>query len=459
MKKRIVYILLGVLLGFTSCDEFLTLDPTDSISDKDAFSSVGDFESNLTGVYSTLGGSGMLGRDLYSVAELCSDVATHNSASFNLQKLAAWSVTDTDDDVLAMWRDGYQVIDRAARIIENGKDSTNTEIYGYVAQAYALRAWSTFYLTNLYGLPYTYDPTSLGVVNVESPIAAGEEVSRSTVAQNYEFILSDIAAAEACYGQPGVVDPGVYYFNEAAVYALDARVNLFMGNYTEAREAALHAISLFGGSESSLASTTEDYSVQWNTSAMSSEDIMRFQRSATQTTSYYFMWGPSGGAEFVGSVIDEIPSTDVRLEILTSSQWGKFVGTELGSSTLSIPMFRLPELYLTIAETYAQQDEYGEAASYLSIVSEARHSALEGNIVADAGILAQIQEERKWETLQEGFRFFDVRRWGLDIDANGGLYPNFDIKEFCFPVPANEVNAGYGVIQTEGWEDALPSLD
>ncbi|MDR1937966.1 MAG: RagB/SusD family nutrient uptake outer membrane protein, partial [Tannerellaceae bacterium] len=425
---------------------------------RDAFNTVEDFVNNLNGAYSTMGSSNLLGRDLLCFGDLCADACQHNTASFNFQKLAVWSVNDTDDDILAVWKCSYEVVDRTARIIANAETFSGVTTPAFnvcLAQAHALRAWCTFYLANLYGLPYTYDSNSLGVVNVKSPVSTTDKVSRATVAENYAFILEDIAAAHRYYAIEGTTDPGVYYFNRAAVYALEARVKLFMGNYAEARTAAQTAIQRFGGS---LVNTPEQYTAMWNTSAMSSEDIMRYQRSATQTHSYYFMWGPSGGAEFVHNVLIEIPESDIRYPIYNQTQYGKFCGTELGNATLSIPLFRLAELYLTIAECQAAEGNYAEAAATLAIVSDARRSALSGHIVADASILRQIQEERKWETLQEGHRFFDARRWKLKIDVYGGVYHEFDIAKFCYPVPADEVNSGYGVTQTDNWAAALPAV-
>ncbi|MDR3194240.1 MAG: RagB/SusD family nutrient uptake outer membrane protein [Tannerella sp.] len=461
MKKLHYYICLVCCLsgGLLSCDDFLTESPADSIPDRDAFNTVEDFTNNLNGAYSTMGSADLLGRDLLCFGDLCADACQHNTASFNFQKLAVWSVNDTDDDLLAVWRCCYQVVDRTARIIASAETYSGVETPAFnvcLAQAHALRAWCTFYLANLYGLPYTYQPGAPGVVNVKTPVATTDRVQRATVAENYAFILEDIAAAHRCYEKEGTPNPGVYCFNRAAVSAFEARVKLFMGNYAEARTAAQTAIRQFGGS---LVNTSAQYTAMWNTSAMSPEDIMRYQRSATQTHSYYFMWGPSGGAEFVHNVLAEIPEDDIRYDIYNRTQYGKFCGTELGNATLSIPLFRLPELYLIIAECDAAEGNYADAAGTLAIVSDARNSALSGQIAADASVMQQIRDERKWETLQEGHRFFDARRWKIKIDVYGGVYPGFDIARFCYPVPADEVNAGYGVVQTENWAAALPAVN
>jgi len=33
---------------------------------------------------------------------------------------------------------------------------------------------------------------------------------------------------------------------------------------------------------------------------------------------------------------------------------------------------------------------------------------------------------------------------------------NYDVAKFVFPIPADEINSGFGCEQNEGWEDALP---
>lgn len=459
MKKILFIIAVGCMFILNSCSDFLTEEPTDSIPNSQAFTSITDVQSNLTGAYSSLGDYGLLNCDLFCYGDACADACYHNAASYNFLQLATWSVADTDDDLDYTWTAGYKVISQVAKIIQEGSKFEGADIEIYLAQAHALRAWTTFYLTNLFGLPYTVDPNALGVVNVETPILAGEHVSRNTVAENYDFMLKDVQMARMYYEKnpDAIVDN--YHFNYAAVLALESRINLFMGNYLKARESALAAITAFKNDK--LENTEDAYTAMWTTSTLSSEDIMRYARSVSQTHNYYFMWGPSGGIAFVPSVLAEIPENDIRHYILTNSQWGKFCGTELGNATLSLPMFRLAELYLTLAETYAVGDDidYDKAAYYLSIVSDARHSAISGKIKIGKEILSQIQEERKWETLQEGFRWFDVRRWKMKVAVDNGKHQNFEISKFCYPIPASEVNSGFGVEQTPDWFDALPVLN
>ena len=70
------------------------------------------------------------------------------------------------------------------------------------------------------------------------------------------------------------------------------------------------------------------------------------------------------------------------------------------------------------------------------------------------GLLEFISDERIREFAGEGHRFYDARRMGLKINIQG--YQPFDIANFVFPIPANEINAGFCTQQNEGWESGLP---
>ena len=35
-------------------------------------------------------------------------------------------------------------------------------------------------------------------------------------------------------------------------------------------------------------------------------------------------------------------------------------------------------------------------------------------------------------------------------------YTNYDISQFCYPIPNDEINAGFGIEQTPNWNNYLP---
>ena len=68
---------------------------------------------------------------------------------------------------------------------------------------------------------------------------------------------------------------------------------------------------------------------------------------------------------------------------------------------------------------------------------------------------ARLVEERIREFAGEGHRFYDARRMGDIIEMQG--YEPFDIAKFVFPIPADEINAGFCGPQNENWSDGLPT--
>ena len=74
-----------------------------------------------------------------------------------------------------------------------------------------------------------------------------------------------------------------------------------------------------------------------------------------------------------------------------------------------------------------------------------------------------IKAERARELFQEGLRLYDLRRWGDKIGVVAisapevkFRYNNYDISNLVYPIPAAEINAGYGVVQNDNWSSVIP---
>ncbi|MDH6356937.1 RagB/SusD family nutrient uptake outer membrane protein [Parabacteroides sp. PF5-9] len=466
MKKIFSIICLSCLLAsVTSCDDFLTETPTVAIPTEDAFVSANDYTIALNGVYYTLGTYRFLGRDIQALGEVASDNSDHSAATSHFYNIFSYQILNTNAYLEEIWRYGYAAIDRATRIIVAGESATDMEgddmttINYCVAQAYGARALSMFYLTNIFGLPYSdANKSSLGVVNVTKTIAPFEKVERTTVEENYRQILADIAKSKEFYGKEGVEDAQYIHMNQAAVAALEARVKLYMQDYAGAINAAHTAIELRDGM---IVSTAGEYWQMFKELLISSEDIFVIAKSETDylsANSLNTLWNKYG-VSLNKKTIDEFADTDIRKSLLIAASWdgGKLGGIATNNQIQNLPVLRLPELYLTLAEAYAATGNYGEAKKNLLEVAVKRDAsyAAEG-VKEDASIMAVIRQERKLELAQEGHRFFDARRWNEVIDVANGTLKNFDVAKFQFPIPAKEVNAGAGVVQTPSWDANLP---
>ncbi|MDR2120798.1 MAG: RagB/SusD family nutrient uptake outer membrane protein [Tannerella sp.] len=449
-------------LALASCDDFLTELPTDAVADEEAFNSAKDFTNNLNGVYSNLGSYRFYGRNVVCLGDAASDLVYHDNKSGNFQVLSMWQVEATNAELQAIWEYGYKIVNNSSKIIKAGEaadfpESEMTTVYGCLAQAYGLKALAEFTLANIFALPYNEtNRNTPGIVNVTEPIEAFQQVSRATLADNYTLILSDIAKGKEYFAREGVEIPGYGNINPAALHALEAKVRLYMRDYSGAVTAAKAALDARG---SSLATTPESYASMYTSNVISPEDVFVIIKSATDNPasgSLHTMY-PFYGLHISEEVLAEYSKTDIRSELLHNGDGEKYVGTSEGADAHNVPVLRLPELYLTLAEAYAEQGNYAGAKENLLIVCAARDAGFDPATVAeDASVIADIRQARKLELIQEGHRLFDARRWGIKIDVVKGRYKDFDPSRFAFPIPQTEVNAGFGVVQTEGWEQTLP---
>ncbi|MDR1585146.1 MAG: RagB/SusD family nutrient uptake outer membrane protein [Prevotellaceae bacterium] len=464
--KKIFYILIIAISGnlLYSCDDFLTRTPSTSVTEEEAFETASDFENAMHGVYYNLGTYRFLGRDVLAIGEAPSDVTTHSAATTHFLNIFNYQILATNLYLSEIWEYGYKAIAGSSRIIEAGENLPEDFpaydvpiVETQLAQAYALRALTTFYLTNIFGLPYSdANKSTLGVVNVTKPVKPFENVARATLEENYTHILTDIAKAKEYFGKDGVEALSYAYMNETALYAFEARVKLYLKDYDGAIEAANTAISLRQGV---IVSTPDGYRNMYRSLAASSEDIFYIAKSEDNylsANSYNTLFNNYGLA-VSGDVKAEFAANDIRLALI-EGRGGKMAGIYTNDQVSNLPVFRLPEQYLILAEAYAlkQTPDYTEAIKNLLEVASKRNGLDESNIPETADILDLILNERKLELLQEGHRYFDLRRLRLKATVSDGRYSDFEIYDFVYPVPVSEVNAGFGVIQTEGWSNNLP---
>jgi hypothetical protein len=119
-------------------------------------------------------------------------------------------------------------------------------------------------------------------------------------------------------------------------------------------------------------------------------------------------------------------------------------------------------LYLIIAECQTQLGNIEAAREALAYTVKRDLAFVDEDGNVDISMLPDnkgemmsfIQDEYVRELYQEGHRWFDARRWGLKLTCS--KFKNFDVSNFVFPIPADEINAGFCSQQNDGWEDALP---
>jgi starch-binding outer membrane protein, SusD/RagB family len=472
MKKIFKYALTATLIiGLSSCNSYFDVDLEQNIPSENAYKSAQDVQNGMIGAYYALGTYRFYGRNVLAIGDMASDVASADASSGHYVSINQYTISDTEGDILDTWDYGYKLIDRCVRTIQGAEaiESKATElklsgsdlnkIKSCKSQCYALRALTTFTMTNLWGLPYQPGKTNsqLGICLLDkAPLEAFKKIERSTVEQCYSQVLSDIKLAKDFYNGEDIMNGSPqFYFNEAAIYALEARVNLYMGKYKEAEAAAKKAIDLRASGDVS----NEMYVNMWNSTSITNEDILTIAKSDDDNLSanaLNTLYGSYGGT-IAKTATSLFKSTDSRKAILDIKAY-KFCGTSTSQATSNIPVFRKSEMYLIIAECEARlADGTLENAQNALLYTAKRDASIK--TIADlpqtkAELLTFIAKERVRELFQEGHRWFDIRRTGEVISTAN--YSKFDASKFVYPVPADEINAGFCTQQNDGWEDALP---
>lgn len=454
-------------LGITSCKK--EAEMWDNIPLDEAYNDPSKLEPSLMGAYYTLGNHRVLGNFAITLGDCAADVATASPATGHLVGLFEYNVTTTLGEPTAIWNWGYKVIDRCVRV-QNGcveamgkcvNNSDTLTVLSAFYQSYALRALTNLYLVNIFALPYRAGTANdgLGIVIVDKePIEPFSQISRATVAEVYAHIDDCIAQAKNYYAQfvaAGGVDPEAFYINAQGISAIEARVALYKGEWARAVEAADNAIAGL------LPINANGYLNMWNTLALTNEHIFAIAKaeddnlSANSINNQY--------TDYKGRVSDLAMSlfapSDIRLQLLESDgQTQKWFGLPSNANTSNIPVIRLSEMYLAKAEANAQLDKIAEAQEALLAVAS-RDTAIAS--VSDLpstkeDLLDFIEAERVRELYSEGHRWYDARRTGKPVRYRSAEYA-WNVSNFCYPIPADEVNAGFGVVQTQNWDAALPN--
>ena len=181
------------------------------------------------------------------------------------------------------------------------------------------------------------------------------------------------------------------------------------------------------------------YVSMWRNTAITGEDIFTLVKSeddnlsANALNTLYGSYG-SSVSEFTRT---RFAPTDIRSALIyTHPQYGpnhpgKYDGLPSSAAVGNIPVFRLSEMYLIIAEAEAELSNIAPAQT--ALLYSKRNTAI--TTVADLPatqdeLLDFIADERVREFFVEGHRFYDLRRTGATATIAGDT--NFEAAKFAF---------------------------
>lgn len=467
-----VVLSLGLVLGITSCD-FDVMNYQD-IPTENAYNSVQDVQNGMNGAYWAFGTYRFYGKNIVAVGDMAADISQGNSSTGHYYNFCRYVISTTTGELDEIWDYGYKVMDRCVRTIQGGKDiivrkaalnltdDDVAEINLYMSQCYSLKALTTFSLANIFALPYQKGRDNLGLpLLTDKPLDAFVNIERSNVGTTYDLILSDISNAKTLMDQAldgGAGSPSAFYLNEAAICALEARVNLFMGNNDAAKTAAQKAIALKNTAFDKPGNET--YISMWSSLSITEEDIFTICKTEDDNLSanaLNTLYGSYRGA-ILSSVRTLFGANDIRLGLISGTHPKKFDGIPTSAATSNIPVFRKSEMYLTVAEIEARAGNIDAAKDALFYTAKRNLDikSVDDLPATQEELLTFISQENIREFFQEGHRYYNARRTGELITVAIGTKKNFDASSFVYPIPANEINAGFCTQQNDGWDANLP---
>lgn len=471
----------------TGCgDKFLDTQYYNGIDVDSGLDKVANINTATIGIYNRLYNRYFAGNYATSIGDIPTDLTYWNQETGHWDNIYQYTVKDTDTYLSYIWDYGYKIVDNATRVIKASKelyssvsDSEKIDLDLDMAQAFGLRAYANLAMVNIFchqakvnGVDHT---AKEGLVLIkDEPIAPFTNVERSTIAKTYEQILKDLDESEAHFTAAGGDNNDPFLIGIAAVKGLKARTNLYLEDWTAAKTAAQEALTAAGNPD--LAYTAADYQKLYaggnsNTESFFMLDINASQNwSANSCGTLWSTYSFSPSPKLLALYND----TDIRKSIITFLSTstdaipryaaGKFNCASGNSAHATNYLVNAPEMYLIIAEAEVKIGTVLSAQTALLNVAK-RNTAI--TTVADLpatpdALLAFIKEERARELFQEGFRLWDLRRWGDNADVTAYDAPNvkyqhtnFNISDFMFPIPVTEIKSGFGVTQND-WSSTLP---
>lgn len=317
------------------------------------------------------------------------------------------------------------IIENEVTALEDDMEGVKERLLGEVR---FMRGLSYFYLVNMYGAPYeskTQATTAMGIpINKETGIY-DKIYTRSSLLEVYTLIENDLLAAKENF-KNGENKNSIYRPNLNVVNLFLSRLYLFEKRYEEAINAATDVIDHSGASIEPSTNMTSD--------------IKFYNRN---NSGILFTYGQGDQGPIYGEyykdgryiVSQELRmgyvSGDVRLASFFSSSYegNTLYPKKTNGDNIYRRAFRIEEAYLNRAEAYIELSKAWQKG--VDDINAIRQNRIENfqprSITSQADARDYCRQERRLELCFEEFRWFDIRRWGLEITHR---YKNFNNQEF-----------------------------
>jgi hypothetical protein len=450
--------LMVAAIALSACTGVLDVPPTSSISSGAAISDASGARAALAGAYAGLQQTGLYGHEIVDWTEVLSDNLQHSGTFDDYADADNHLLRSDNIAVETVWDDTYDDINRVNEIIDKVPKVTDLESGEQdeiLGEAYFLRALDYHNLVRLWGGGTQGVP--LRLIPVASA-AEANQVQRSTLAETYTQILSDLSQAEQLITAD---ESQTRQASLGAAYALESRVRLYMQDWAGAEAAAAQVESM----NYSLAPNFSDlFDATGNNTP---EDIFRvtFTPTQSQAVGFYYLpkalggryeESPTTGASGIIAAFDPASGGNISAYNPTDER-GKWSISRSGTRTYAakfrnpsgdedLHVIRLGEVILIRAEALAHLNRLPEAVDEYNRLRVRAGLAPDPTVgLTQAGVLAAIARERRLELAFEGDRWPDMVRTGEAIALG------VDPIQTLLPIPQSEIDVAPNMTQNPGY--------
>ncbi|MDD5508140.1 MAG: RagB/SusD family nutrient uptake outer membrane protein [Bacteroidales bacterium] len=444
--KKITYLLIAGALLFGSCNDFLDIEPTDSISDTEAIKDKTGVNRAITGSYNALQQTGSYGRYLVIVQDLAADNLKWTGTTQDYGQIDNNQIPAENVIIDGIWASAYDCINRVNNVIyrlPDIGDLTPDERDSYDGEALFLRGLCYFNLVELFGgVPLKVQPT-LDLSNIDQ--------ARNTVDAVYDQIIEDLLDAEQKL--PSSSSPGrASAFSATALLARVYLTRFHLGNDPSfaqlAIDKATHVINEGGHS---LAASLEDLFTGNDTESLF--EVVFDAQNRNVLAQYFYPRSLLGRYEVAPQqdLLDswEIADTfrlNASIAIAPDLLPYGYKYRDVTAGTDRVYILRLAEMYLIRAEALAYTN--GDIGSIQDDINVIRNRAgLPPTEAADYYALKlAVQYERRHEFA------FECQRWSDMVRTKTAtLILGIDEKYTLFPIPLSEMQTNKKMSQNPGY--------
>ena len=477
--KKIKYLVLSLAAAaiYSSCssDRFLDERPDLSIPLDQAITNENSLKVGVNGLYNFLQSTNTYGGAIPTLSELLADhafVSIKNSNRFALTRQSTLTFySQNNGDISGVWSTLYATIMNANNVLANkGKVTDDASVDGtpeeLFAQAYAVRAMCYLDLVSFFAQYPGGGNPELGIP-IHTEVAFGSAKKRSTVAEVYAQILSDLNAANTDIS----ASTQRKKLTKAGVNMLYSRYYLAMKDYPNAN---IYAQKVLDDNNSTLLAMTPTTNIAnfWTAAGETNNElIFSIDYNANDlpgaNDAIIATWY-SGGTYKQNFATQDFynmfSNTDVR-----KGRWYTATGTGVNLATYpdtpspidvtkyktidrDVVVIRKTEAVFNQLEALYRTDPTAALAKLRSWVISYRDPGYNFNATGQP-LLVEILNQKNKEFFLEGFRYRDLKRNGLSFtNPQTGVSLSPSVYQFnAFPIPQSEMNTNPLMVQNPGY--------